>query len=64
MLHYLFEAQSTKSPSHRIREAWAFDWQTHGDSAVLNSNALKTRPDGVCEPAPYAQGKFAWLRII
>ncbi|KIM88875.1 hypothetical protein PILCRDRAFT_813871 [Piloderma croceum F 1598] len=47
MLHNLFEAQSNKSPSHRIREAWAFDWQTHGDSAVLNSNALKSRPDGV-----------------
>lgn len=23
-----------------IREAWAFDWQTHGDSAVLNAEAL------------------------
>jgi hypothetical protein len=49
MLCTLFEIQSIKSPPHRIREAWAFDWQTHGDSAVLNSDALKTRPDGVCE---------------
>src|SRR3984885_12710924 len=52
MLYNLFEAQSNKSPSHRIREAWAFDWQSHGDSALLNSNALKSRPDGVCEPSP------------
>ena len=49
MLQTLFKIRSTKSPPHRIREAWAFDWQNHGHSAVLNSETLKTRPDGVCE---------------
>jgi hypothetical protein len=49
MLRNLFEVQSTKNAPRRIREAWAFDWHTHGDSAVLDSNALKTRPDSVCE---------------
>ncbi|KAF9502272.1 alpha/beta-hydrolase [Pleurotus eryngii] len=28
-----------------IREAWAFDWQNHGDAAVLNKNALSERKD-------------------
>ena len=48
MLQNLFNIQSTKRPSHRIFEAWAFDWQNHGHSAVLNSDALKTRSNGVC----------------
>ncbi|KAJ7453156.1 Alpha/beta hydrolase fold-1 [Mycena latifolia] len=33
----LFALQSRSS---RIREAWTFDWQSHGESAVLNEEAL------------------------
>lgn len=50
----IFELQEAKSPRHRICEAWAFDWQNHGDAAVLNEGALRERPEGVsiCEWAP------------
>ncbi|PFH46851.1 hypothetical protein AMATHDRAFT_153639 [Amanita thiersii Skay4041] len=44
----LFHNQLSGPRSRRIREAWSFDWQSHGDSAGLNQEALKTRPDGVC----------------
>ena len=35
LLHDLLAAQNT-SGRHPVCEAWAFDWQTHGDSAILN----------------------------
>ncbi|KAG7439822.1 uncharacterized protein BT62DRAFT_957664 [Guyanagaster necrorhizus] len=44
----IFDIQGAKSPRHRIREAWAFDWQNHGDAAVVNESALRERPEGVC----------------
>jgi hypothetical protein len=40
----MFEVQQTKDENHRIREAWSFDWQNHGDAAVLNREALANRP--------------------
>ncbi|KAJ7799996.1 Alpha/beta hydrolase fold-1 [Mycena olivaceomarginata] len=40
----LFTLQSEKSTFYRIREAWSFDWQNHGESAVLNEEALKDDP--------------------
>lgn len=60
MLHKLFEIRSTKSPSLRIREAWAFDWQDHGHSAVMNSEILKTHPNGV-SIAQWAQALVAFV---
>jgi len=50
----IFEVQNGKSVTdarNRIREAWSFDWQSHGDAAVLNKIALETEyaSDGVCE---------------
>ncbi|KAF5337656.1 hypothetical protein D9758_012998 [Tetrapyrgos nigripes] len=36
-----------KSKYYQIREAWAFDWQNHGDAGVLNRELLKDRPEGV-----------------
>jgi hypothetical protein len=45
VLRKLFEAQSTKSPAHRIREVWVFDWISQEVSA-LNMN---THEDGICE---------------
>ncbi|KAJ6571401.1 Alpha/Beta hydrolase protein [Mycena capillaripes] len=35
----IFELRSSE-----VSEAWAFDWQTHGDSAILNRELLKTSP--------------------
>jgi len=32
----IFTHQQTMDKTHRIREAWSFDWQSHGDAAVLN----------------------------
>ncbi|KAF9267155.1 alpha/beta-hydrolase [Marasmius fiardii PR-910] len=40
-------ALQNKGMSYRIREAWSFDWQNHGDSAVVNEKILKYRPDGI-----------------
>ncbi|KAJ6503882.1 Alpha/beta hydrolase fold-1, partial [Mycena sanguinolenta] len=30
-----------------VREAWAFDWQTHGESAILNRQLFTTSPSRV-----------------
>jgi len=46
-INQIFHRQQHKDAVHRVREAWSFDWQNHGDAAVLNREALKSRPDGV-----------------
>lgn len=39
---------SQSSPSHlRIREAWAFDWPTHGEAGILNQALLRDRTESV-----------------
>jgi hypothetical protein len=38
-----------ENKSRHIREVWAFDWQSHGDSAVLNQHLLSERQYGICE---------------
>lgn len=43
----LFDLQRIKDSNPNIREIWAFDWQGHGDSALLNESALKTRTHAV-----------------
>ncbi|THU89064.1 alpha/beta-hydrolase [Dendrothele bispora CBS 962.96] len=48
IIERIFLTQSDKDqPHHRIREAWAFDWQNHGDAGVLNRELLEDRPEGV-----------------
>ena len=47
-INQIFDRQQHKDAAHRVREAWSFDWLNHGDAAVLNREALKSRPDGVC----------------
>ncbi|KAJ3528232.1 hypothetical protein NMY22_g9497 [Coprinellus aureogranulatus] len=42
----LFKIQSSKDEPFRIREAWSFDRQNHGDAAVLNARALNGRKEG------------------
>lgn len=49
VIENLFILQQKKMDrAHRIREAWSFDWQNHGDAAVLNRQLLNMRPEGVC----------------
>ncbi|ETW87252.1 Esterase/lipase/thioesterase [Heterobasidion irregulare TC 32-1] len=43
-LSKLFQIQASEDRSCRIREAWAFDWQSHGDSALLNESAARKDP--------------------
>ncbi|KAF7356271.1 Alpha/beta-hydrolase [Mycena venus] len=43
-LEKLFTLHSERSNLPRIREAWALDWQSHGEAAVLNEDALKDDP--------------------
>ncbi|KAJ3505219.1 hypothetical protein NLJ89_g7532 [Agrocybe chaxingu] len=54
VIERLFSLQRMKDRTRQIREAWSFDWQNHGDSAVLNRELLKNRPEGVsvCEWTP------------
>ncbi|KAF9523081.1 Alpha/beta hydrolase fold-1 [Crepidotus variabilis] len=50
IIHSLFVLQKDKPTKNRIREIWAFDWQSHGDSAVLNQEVLKKLSRSICEP--------------
>jgi len=49
VIESIVETQCTKNRNRRIREVWAFDWQSHGDSAVLNHDILNDRRNGVCK---------------
>ncbi|KZT21320.1 alpha/beta-hydrolase [Neolentinus lepideus HHB14362 ss-1] len=40
VLEHIFHSQAQSSHLGIIREAYSFDWHTHGDSAVLNERAL------------------------
>ncbi|KAF9449728.1 alpha/beta-hydrolase [Macrolepiota fuliginosa MF-IS2] len=45
---FLFKQQmSLIAGQCKIREAWAFDWPTHGDAALLNRELLQKRTDSV-----------------
>ncbi|KAJ7196900.1 hypothetical protein B0H12DRAFT_1038094 [Mycena haematopus] len=44
IIEKLFTLHSEKSDVPQIREAWALDWQSHGESAVLNEDALTDDP--------------------
>ncbi|TBU43562.1 alpha/beta-hydrolase [Dichomitus squalens] len=43
----LFAIQDSCSRRALVHEAWAVDWQSHGESAVINDNALQDRPEGI-----------------
>ncbi|KAF8816217.1 hypothetical protein BYT27DRAFT_7238055 [Phlegmacium glaucopus] len=47
VIESLFTLQQKVDKAHRIREAWSFDWQNHGDAAVHNRELLKVRTEGV-----------------
>ncbi|KAF8518897.1 Alpha/Beta hydrolase protein [Gautieria morchelliformis] len=42
----LFSLQGTGTCPH-IVEAWSFDWQNHGDGAVINQDVLERRKPGI-----------------
>ncbi|KAG6887825.1 hypothetical protein C0995_012372 [Termitomyces sp. Mi166 len=46
-IEQIFRLQQRKDQRDRIREAWAFDWQSHGDAAVINARVLNSRKDAV-----------------
>jgi hypothetical protein len=49
IIEQTFQLQQGKARHQRVREAWSFDWQSHGDAAVLNRELLEnSRADGVC----------------
>ncbi|KAF7325773.1 CN hydrolase domain-containing protein [Mycena kentingensis (nom. inval.)] len=57
-----FQSNSLKPRHQRVREAYSFDWQNHGDAAVLNSDMLEnTRQNGV-SAFEYAAGIKAFVR--
>ncbi|KAJ7446581.1 Alpha/beta hydrolase family-domain-containing protein [Mycena latifolia] len=44
----IFRLQQPKARCQRVREAWAFDWQSHGDAAILNREVIaRSRQTGV-----------------
>lgn len=61
VIQRLFQLQETEAELHRIREAWSFDWQSHGDAAVLNYNVLKDRTKCVCELFCSSYAQPGWL---
>lgn len=60
-LETLFSLRNGRDPPTNVREAWALDWQSHGDSAVLNTSALKARREGLTI-ADWAHAIVAFLR--
>jgi hypothetical protein len=49
VIESIVHTQCTKNRDRRIREVWAFDWQSHGDSAVVNHHILNGCQNGVCK---------------
>jgi len=47
-IEQIFRLQQHKN-QNRIREVWAFDWQSHGESAIINEKLLNSRTSAVCE---------------
>ncbi|KAJ7204123.1 Alpha/beta hydrolase fold-1 [Mycena pura] len=72
IIEQVFRMQRHKPRSKCVREAWAFDWPSHGDAAVLNRELLaSTRQMGVCKsrPRPHSpcavpHAAFEWAAAI
>ncbi|KAJ6543407.1 hypothetical protein DFH09DRAFT_928645, partial [Mycena vulgaris] len=45
VIEEIFRLQQVKASPQRVREAWAFDRQDHGDAAILNREALDGTQD-------------------
>ena len=40
VLQVLFSLDDHKSPRNRVREFWSLEWQSHGESYVLNKDLI------------------------
>ncbi|KAJ7869374.1 Alpha/beta hydrolase family-domain-containing protein [Mycena leptocephala] len=50
IIEQTFRMQQGKARHQRVREAWSFDWQSHGDAAILNRELLaSSRTDAAYE---------------
>ncbi|KAF9478000.1 alpha/beta-hydrolase [Pholiota conissans] len=64
-LFRLFTMQNTENPGDcSIREAWAFDWQSHGDSGVLNRSALISRSTKAATTKPNHLALREWAAAL
>lgn len=61
VLEKLFALQAAGMSHYRIREAWAFDWQSHGDSAILNADRLRDNPE-VITVTTWASGLALFIK--
>lgn len=71
-LERIFQVQEAKctpdAPQRQVREAWSFDWQNHGDAAILNYDALIERDAVACKLSacllrPEAKSSFGGIQI-
>ncbi|KAJ7109569.1 Alpha/Beta hydrolase protein [Mycena crocata] len=58
----IFRMQQTKPLHQRVREAWSFDWQNHGDAAVLNRELLASSRAGGVSAFEWAEAIAAFVR--
>ncbi|KAJ7214162.1 Alpha/Beta hydrolase protein [Mycena haematopus] len=65
IIEHTFRIQQGKARHQRVREAWSFDWQSHGAAAVLNRDLLNThRGDGVCASTFRYPSAYEWAEAI
>ncbi|KAJ7492901.1 Alpha/Beta hydrolase protein [Mycena galericulata] len=60
VIEQTFRLQQSKPRHQRVREAWSFDWQNHGDAAALNHELLSWQ-SGV-SAYEWAEGIAAFVR--
>lgn len=54
-------ADKNRAKLTKIREAWAIDWQDHGDAALLNRQVLRDRGDQGIQPNELAVALSAFV---
>ncbi|KAJ7175020.1 Alpha/beta hydrolase fold-1 [Mycena crocata] len=63
VIEQVFREQESKPTHQRVHEAWAFDWQNHGDAAVLNRELiLSSRATTGVSPFEWAEAIGAFVR--
>ncbi|KAK7032997.1 Alpha/beta hydrolase family-domain-containing protein [Favolaschia claudopus] len=60
----IFRVQEGKSPHRRVREAWAFDWPSHGEAAEMNRALLANplRKETACSVSEWGDHIAAFVR--
>ncbi|KAJ6512286.1 Alpha/Beta hydrolase protein [Mycena vulgaris] len=62
IIERIFRSQQFKARHQRPREAWAFDWQNHGDAAILNRERLASRRQMGVSAYEWAEAIAAFTR--